>query len=96
MFLALLHRATTSAVASGLIPEKPTVAVDATGLDSRHASRYFVTRSHSAHSARTWPKLTVAADTHSHFFAGATVTTGPANDAPEFRTALLVSSFCCK
>jgi hypothetical protein len=61
-------------------------------LDSRHASRYFVARSQGQHTARTWPKLTVAADTHSHFFAGATVTTGPTNDSPQFTPVLLLAS----
>jgi transposase len=51
-----------------------------------------VARSKSEHTARTWPKLTVAADTHSHFFAGATVTTGPTNDSPQFTPVLLLAS----
>jgi hypothetical protein len=58
--------------------------VDATGLDSRHTSRYFVTRSGRDHTTRTYTKLTVACDTASHFFAGATVTVGPTNDSPQF------------
>ncbi len=75
-----------------MIPAKPTVAVDATGLDARHASRYFVTRSNGAHTARSWPKLTVACDTHSHLIAGATVTTGPTNDSPQFAPVLLLAA----
>src|SRR5687768_3653639 len=39
-FVALLFRATTSALDRGLIGEKPTAAVDATGMESRHTSRY--------------------------------------------------------
>src|SRR5262245_34080411 len=58
-FLDLLEGAVASALDCGLIPEKPTAAVDATGLDSRHASRYFVARSGGEHTARSWPKLTV-------------------------------------
>lgn len=81
-----------SAVESELIPEAPAVAVDATGLDSRHASRYFVARSKGEHTARSWPKLTIACDTHSHFIAGATVTTGPANDSPQFTPVLLLAA----
>lgn len=68
------------------------MAVDATGLDSRHASRYFVARSKGEHTARRWPKLTTACDTHSHFFAAATVTTGPTNDSPQFTPVLLLAS----
>src|SRR5262249_17819176 len=91
-FLDLLEGAVTSAVQRQLIPERPTVAVDATGLDSRHASRYFVARSKGEHTARSWPKLTTALDAHSHFIAGATVTLGPANDSPEFAPVLLLAS----
>lgn len=72
--------------------EQPTVAVDATGLDSRHASRYFVARSKGEHTARSWPKLTIACDTHSHFIAGATVTKGPTNDSPQFTPVLLLAA----
>src|ERR1051325_3747247 len=91
-FLDLLEGAVTSAVQRQLIPERPTVAVDATGLDSRHAPRYFVARSKGEHTARSWPKLTAAVDTHSHFIAGATITLGPANDSPEFAPVLLLAS----
>jgi len=68
------------------------VAVDATGLDARHASRYFVARSKGEHTARSWPKLTAAVDAHSHFIAGAAVTTGPSNDSPQFTPVLLLAS----
>ena len=34
--------------------------------------------------SRLWTELTVAADTRSHFLAGARVATGPPNDAPQF------------
>lgn len=80
----------TSAVGRGLIPEAPTAAVDATGLDSRHTSRYFAARSGRPHAA--WTKLTVACDTATHFLAGATVTTGPANDSPQFQPVLTLAS----
>lgn len=81
-----------AAVESKLIPDKPTVAVDATGLDSRHASRYFVARSHGEHTHRSWPKLTTATDTHSHVIAGATVSVGPTNDSPQFTPVLLLAA----
>lgn len=57
-------------------------------MESRHTSRYFVARSGGTTTARTWTKLTVACDTQSHFFAGATVTTGPTNDSPQFTPVL--------
>ena len=78
--------ATTSAADRGLIGNVPTAAVDATGLESRHTSRYFARRSGAEQA--TWTKLTVAVDTASHFLAGATVTTGPSNDSPQFQPVL--------
>ena len=59
-FVVLLLRATTSAADRGLIGEKPTAAVDATGLESRHTSRYFFKRAGRKHTSRLWTKLTVA------------------------------------
>lgn len=88
--VVLLLGATASAAGRGLIGDKPTVAVDATGLESRHTSRYFARRSGAEHA--TWTKLTVACDTRSHFLAGATVTTGPSNDSPQFRPVLAQAS----
>jgi hypothetical protein len=84
--------ATTSAADRGLIGEKPTAAVDGTGLESRHTSRYYFKRSGKKHTARLWTKLTVACDTKSHFLAGARVTTGPSNDSPQFRPAMAQAS----
>jgi hypothetical protein len=66
------------------------VAVDATGLESRHTSRYFARRSGAEHAS--WTKLTTATDTQSHFLAGATVTTGPSNDSPQFRPVMAQAS----
>jgi Transposase DDE domain len=76
--------ATTSAQDRGLIGDKPTAAVDGTGLESRHTARYFFRRAGRKHSSRLWTKLTVTCDTASHFFAGAAVTNGPSNDSPQF------------
>jgi len=71
-----------------MIPDKPTAALDGTGLESRHTSRYFFTRAGRKHNSRLWTKLTVVCDTASHFITGATVSQGPANDSPQFRPAL--------
>jgi hypothetical protein len=57
-------------------------------LDSQYTSRYYFARSGKKRSARTWTKLTVVCDTASHFFTGATVSTGPSNDSPQFAPAL--------
>jgi hypothetical protein len=66
--------------------------VDATGLESRHTSRYFFKRAGRKHSSRLWTKLTLACDTASHFVAGASVSAGPSNDSPEFRPVLAQAS----
>ena len=66
--------------------------MDGTGLESRHTSRYFFKRAGRKHTSRLWTKLTVATDTGSHFFAGATATTGPSNDSPQFRPVMAQAS----
>jgi transposase len=91
-YVVLLLRATTSAQDRGLITQTPTAAVDGTGLESRHTSRYFFKRAGRKHSSRLWTKLTVACDTQSHFFAGATVATGPSNDSPQLRPVMAQAS----
>jgi hypothetical protein len=92
--VVLLCRATTSAVDRGLIGDKPTAAADATGLESRHTSRYFARRSGAEHASYT--KLTTATDTASHFFAGATVTAGPSNDSPGFKPVMAQASLAVR
>ena len=62
--------------------------MDATGLESRHTSRYFFKRAGRKHTARLWTKLTIACDTASHFITAATVTTGPSNDSPQLRPVM--------
>jgi transposase len=91
-FVVLLHRATTSAADRGLIGDRPTAAVDATGLESRHTSRYFFKRAGRKHTSRLWTKVTVAVDTDSHFLAGARVTAGPSNDSPQFKPVVAQAS----
>jgi hypothetical protein len=71
-----------------LIPDEATAAVDATGMESRHTSRYFFRRAGRQHNSRLWTKLTVACETSSHFLTGATVSLGPANDSPQFRPVM--------
>jgi hypothetical protein len=78
----------------GLIGEQPQAAIDATGMDSQHASRYYFARAGKDQSARSWTKLTVVCDTGSHFFTSATVSIGPSNDSPEFTPAMQQSRFC--
>ncbi|HWH68783.1 MAG TPA: IS5 family transposase [Candidatus Sulfotelmatobacter sp.] len=68
----------------GLVDERPEIAVDATGLESRHCSRYFVWRRGKRHRWEHWPKLTLATHTQSHLVAGALLTIGPSQDSPQF------------
>jgi len=84
--------ATVRAQDRGLIDEQPEAAIDATGLESRYTSRYFFKRSGKKQSARLWTKLTTVCHTQSHFWTGATVSSGPSNDAPQFQPAMKQSA----
>ncbi len=75
-----------------MIGPKPTAAVDATGMESRHTSRYFFKRAGRKQNGRLWTKLTVACETASHFFTAARASLGPANDAPQFRPVMAQAS----
>jgi len=75
----------------GLIDVAPAVAVDATGLESRHVSRYFRWRRGPAagrRRQRAWPKLTCAWHVHSHLILGAVPNVGPTQDSPDFPPAV--------
>ena len=73
----------------GLIGQRPEGAVDATGLEARHASSYYVDRKgYRPFQRRKWPKLTVVCHTASHLLPGVVVTQGPSNDSPQFSEAL--------
>ena len=61
-------------------------------MESRHTSRYFFQRANRKHNSRLWTKLAVACDTKSHFLTAATVSLGPANDAPQFRPLMAQAS----
>ncbi len=67
-----------------LVDERPELSVDATGLESRHRSRYFVWRQGKRHRREHWPKLTLATHTQSHLVAGALATVGPSEDSSQF------------
>jgi transposase len=76
-----------------LIKNRPIGAIDATGLESRHVSRYYVDRKgYHRFLRRPWPKVTTVCDIYSHLFACCIVTRGPSNDSPEFKPALLQAS----
>jgi len=60
------------------------LALDATGLDSRHASRHYARRNQSKRFAmRRFVLLEVACHTESHLLAAA-VAVGPTNESPFF------------
>jgi transposase len=74
--------------ASGVLEESSRAAIDATGLESRHVSRYYRFRLGGRETWRAWPKLTVVCDLHSHFWLGAHVSMGPSQDSPQFAPAI--------
>jgi len=61
----------------------PLAAVDSTGLETRHVSRYFSQRRGCFYSR--YPKLSAVTDTTNHLFLAAVVDRGPTNDQLEFR-----------
>jgi hypothetical protein len=71
----------------GLIGPKPRGAIDATGYETRHASRYSVWRQGKRHRRLSWPKLTAVLEAHSHFFLSGHVGKGPSQDSPQFKPA---------
>jgi hypothetical protein len=62
--------------------------VDATGLESRHASRHYYWRAGRRTRRSSWPKLSAVLDTASHIFLSAVVTRGPGHDAGQFAPAV--------
>jgi len=77
----------------GLLDEHPDAAIDASGLESRHTSQYYVHRKGSKRFLRYhWPKITVVCDTKTHLFAGCIVSRGPSNDSPEFAPVVIQAS----
>jgi hypothetical protein len=72
-----------------LISKRPEGIVDATGLETRHASRYYVWRKGQKRHVRVrWPKLTLVCDRRSHLLPGAYVSMGPSQDSPQFTPAM--------
>ena len=60
------------------------MAIDATGLDSRHTSRHYARRRGKRYRLRSYVLLAVAAHTQSHLIAAAEVRVGPTNESPLF------------
>ncbi len=72
-----------------LIDGRPEVAIDATGLETRHVSAYYVDRKgYRRFKRKRWPKLTAVAHTTTHLIAGVVVSQGPSQDSPQFPDAI--------
>jgi len=72
-----------------LLPESSCAAIDATGLESRHVSRYFIWRQGARHKFSTYPKVTVVCDLATHLWLGFHVCRGPCVDSPQLKPAML-------
>ena len=85
LFHALQQQVWQAAQQAGLVEAQPTGMVDATGLEARHVSRYYVWRTgYRRFRRRRWPKLTLAGDEGTHLIAGIWVSWGPSQDSPQF------------
>jgi len=74
---------------TGLLPWRSSVAIDATGLETRHISRYFQWRKGVCVAALAYPKLTTVCDLKTHLLLAGHVSEGPCIDAPQFVPAIL-------
>ena len=84
---AVLQRCRTQ----GLLAETVRLAaIDSTGLETRHASRYYTRRSwrHQGHLKTRFPKLSAICDTATHLVLGAVVDRGPKVDHVEFEATV--------
>jgi hypothetical protein len=89
-FALLLTTIVSGARQRGFVQRRPEAAIDATGLETRHTSRYYVFRAGYKPFQRTdFAKLTVVCHTRSHLFVAAVVTRGPSQDSPQFGEAMI-------
>lgn len=68
--------------------QRATAIADATGLETRHVSRYYVERQGKRSGRRRFPKLSLLAEAESHLIAGAHLSLGPSQDSPQLHPAL--------
>jgi Transposase DDE domain len=80
--------ALTPVTTDSLVPQPTRAAIDATGLESRHASRHFYWRAGRRTRRSTWPKLTAVIDIHTHIILAVVVSRGPGHDGGQFRPAV--------
>lgn len=72
-----------------LIEDRPTGAIDATGLETRYTSQHFIDcRRRESFYRRDWPKLTIVCDIKTHLIAGCIVTRGPSMDFPNLEKVM--------
>jgi transposase len=71
-----------------LLPPQSSVAIDATGLETRHISRYYQWRKGVRVAAVSYPKLTAVCDLKSHLWLAAEASFGPSHDAAQFVPAV--------
>lgn len=91
----LLHKTVRRAVAGGLVKTRvPLAALDATGLESHHASPYYVQRKAKGGTSEQnltytrFPKIGLVCDCSSHFILALVPDRGPGPDILHFRDAL--------
>lgn len=78
---ALFDEILVQAFCSGWLQAPLCVPVDTTGLETRHASRHYLTRCRGAPSRqRYWPKLGIACHTDTHLWLAVQEARGPGND----------------
>jgi hypothetical protein len=91
LFDAVLHRALRDKVRKRRVP---LAAVDGTGLESRHVSRYYVKRRSRTGSGTQettyskYPKVVLVTDCRTHLVLAAVPGRGPASDLVQFQAAL--------
>lgn len=91
MFDAALERALRDKVRKRRVP---LAAVDGTGMESRHVSRYYVRRRSKTGTATQettysrYPKVVLVTDCQSHLVLAAVAGRGPGSDLRQFRAAL--------
>ena len=68
--------------------QRATALADATGLETRPVSRYYVERQGKRSGRHRFPKLSLVAEAESPLIAGAHISLGPSQDSPPLRPAL--------
>ncbi len=85
-FRALQQQVFRRAKGRGLLPARPTGIIDATGVEARHVSRYYVERKgYHRFRRRRWPKLTLVGEVQTHLIGAGVISWGPSQDSPQFR-----------